>query len=65
MVQKIFAGVTKSPRYNTLRALEKAFYEYSHEKEQTGIIWGVPDLTVEILSKSTRKKDQTLKVWKN
>ena len=34
-VQKIFAGITKSPRYDTLRALEKALgeFEISYVKE--------------------------------
>ena len=32
-VQKVLGGITKSPRYETLRALEKVFTEYDLECE--------------------------------
>lgn len=34
------------------------------EKVRLERIYGAPDLVIEILSKSTRRKDQTLKMWK-
>lgn len=35
-VQKIFAGVTESPRYDTLLALEKAFHQYPDRVSEAG-----------------------------
>ena len=35
-VQKIFSGQTKSPRYGTLRALEKMFLEVTGENRREG-----------------------------
>lgn len=111
-VQKVLGGITRTPRYETIRALEEVLSPYSlqmpgepiipygkqkkqgdcipfsaptsvqldcdnrtivvpdifvvcdRDKLQNGLVFGAPDLVIEILSPSTKRKDLTIKLTK-
>lgn len=86
-INKILNGETKSPRYDTLNALESVLFptetypnmfcdsaspmfskrpgQYTIEGKRTKQgIFGAPDMCIEVISPSTRKRDYGIKVTK-